>query len=131
MRYLASSRESVSRLAMNLSTVRSVKERAAILAVLDELRLFRSPWLLRTGARVLARVRGGSPTKWQAAALERVGGQSPAALADMWEQLIRHCLRGHDREDDDSVGGWSQRELDLLASRVTFHADKELEHGMD
>ncbi len=34
----------------------------------------------------------------------------------------RHITEGHDTEDDDSIGGWSQREIDALQSRLSFSA---------
>jgi len=35
-------------------------------------------------------------------------------------QTIGHLLTGKDLEDPKSAGGWSQREVDLLLSRVKF-----------
>jgi hypothetical protein len=41
----------------------------------------------------------------------------PATL-NLWEQTLLHMTSGKDREDTDSVGGWSQRELDIFTKQI-------------
>ena len=42
----------------------------------------------------------------------------PDALNETLNQILDHMLRGTDREDKDSVGGWSQRELDMFVGTI-------------
>lgn len=47
--------------------------------------------------------------------------REPQKALALWKQTADHVLKGKDREDRDSVGGWSQREIDLfceIAGRV-------------
>lgn len=44
----------------------------------------------------------------------------PDTLTEFKEDIIFHILSGKDTEDSDSVGGWSQREIDLLLSNYEF-----------
>lgn len=40
--------------------------------------------------------------------------KSPHRVERIWRETLEHILDGEDREDEDSVGGWSQREIDLF-----------------
>ena len=45
----------------------------------------------------------------------------PEEIAHMWRQTIDHIVSGKDTEDRDSVGGWSQREMDIFYSIINRH----------
>lgn len=38
-------------------------------------------------------------------------------INDFVEDTAEHAINGRDIEDEDSVGGWSQREIDLLVTK--------------
>lgn len=44
--------------------------------------------------------------------------RSPDVLAMWWADTLHHMHLGKDTEDADSVGGWSQREIDMLVARL-------------
>lgn len=44
--------------------------------------------------------------------------RDPQPALDMWAQTIGHMRTGKDREDAHSVGGWSQRELDIFTQHI-------------
>lgn len=44
----------------------------------------------------------------------------PKELDNYLEDTIRHIVNGKDTTDPASVGGWSQKEIDLLLDNVTF-----------
>lgn len=44
----------------------------------------------------------------------------PKVVEEMLHETIRHIVNGKDLEDEYSEGGWSQREIDLLLSKVNF-----------
>ena len=44
----------------------------------------------------------------------------PANYGQFVEEMCRHTLNGYDTEDNDSLGGFSQRELDLI---MTFFGE--------
>lgn len=44
----------------------------------------------------------------------RMEQADPGNADDMWQQIVQHMLNGKDREDRGSVGGFSQRELDMF-----------------
>lgn len=46
--------------------------------------------------------------------------RKPSVIDAMIAQTVYHAVHGNDREDADSMGGWSQREIDLLLAHVTF-----------
>lgn len=46
--------------------------------------------------------------------------RSPETEAKLMQSTVDWVLNGVDREDPDSAGGWSQREVDLLLSRIEF-----------
>lgn len=51
--------------------------------------------------------------------------KSPKTI-DIWlEDTIRHVVNGKDTSDAASVGGWSQKEIDLLLDNVTFSLLKD------
>ncbi|MHC2090026.1 hypothetical protein [Methylobacterium sp. CM6244] len=58
-----------------------------------------------------------SPERRYAMALE-LYAREPAAILDLWDQAILHMLTGHDREEASSVGGFSQREMDILVGAL-------------
>lgn len=54
-----------------------------------------------------------------------VSEKHPKTL-DIWvEDTIRHIVNGKDTIDPASVGGWSQKEIDLLLDNVTFSLLKD------
>lgn len=48
----------------------------------------------------------------------------PKAVEEALYETIRHIVNGKDVQDEDSIGGWSQREIDLLLSSVNFSSLK-------
>lgn len=44
--------------------------------------------------------------------------RSPDTLNMWWADTLAHIHFGKDTEDADSVGGWSQREIDQLCARI-------------
>lgn len=44
----------------------------------------------------------------------------PKEIDKCIEDTVYHIVKGEDRTDADSVGGWSQAEIDLFLSRVRF-----------
>lgn len=87
-----------------------------IAAVVYDLGLMRlqnwpfSLWLIRN-----LRGRQGVFTFWHRLAL-----RVPDTVHQFIIDTADHIAHGHDREDRDSVGGLSQREIDLLLSKVSF-----------
>ena len=52
--------------------------------------------------------------------LEITDGQPNSTFVrDVYVQTIRHIIHGKDREDRDSVGGFSQREMDLIVTELS------------
>ena len=41
----------------------------------------------------------------------------PTIITDFIDSSAEHAISGNDTEDEDSVGGWSQREIDLLVTK--------------
>jgi hypothetical protein len=50
-------------------------------------------------------------------------GRFPATVKDCMLSTIEHVVTGTDTTNAKSFGGWSQRERDLLCSKVSFSAD--------
>lgn len=50
--------------------------------------------------------------------------RSPDVISMWHADMMRHMHLGRDTEDADSVGGWSQREINLLVSRFPQHLIK-------
>jgi hypothetical protein len=48
----------------------------------------------------------------------------PKGVEEALYETARHIVNGKDTEDEDSVGGWSQREIDLLLSTINFSSLK-------
>jgi hypothetical protein len=46
--------------------------------------------------------------------------KAPDYIDNCIEDTIRHIVNGKDTTDPASVGGWSQKEIDLLLDNVTF-----------
>lgn len=68
--------------------------------------------------------------KWKGAAgifqfFKIVSEKSPETLDTWIEDTIRHIVNGKDATDPASVGGWSQKEIDLLLDNVTFSLLKD------
>ncbi|MGA4550626.1 hypothetical protein [Methylorubrum aminovorans] len=49
--------------------------------------------------------------------------RDPAGALTLWAQTCEHVLHGKDREDANSVGGWSQREIDLFLECFSAFTD--------
>lgn len=56
---------------------------------------------------------------------------NPKEIDKCIEDTIYHIVKGEDDEDSDSVGGWSQREIDLILSRVHFSLLKDEENDRE
>lgn len=46
--------------------------------------------------------------------------KSPKSIDKCIEDIIIHIVKGKDTTDPNSIGGWSQKEIDLLLKNVTF-----------
>lgn len=47
---------------------------------------------------------------------------NPESAEELLMQASSHCMYGTDTVDDDSVGGWSQEELDKVATLLLVHS---------
>lgn len=68
--------------------------------------------------------------KWKGSAavyqfFKMVAEKQPEAIDNYIEDTIRHIVNGKDRSDRASVGGWSQKEIDLLLDNLTFSLLKD------
>lgn len=119
MRYDASKKEDVARLAHNFATTPS-SDYWKVLGHVHDLGLMRFRGINRPLVWILRKVRGTAGVL----ALFRILDQClPGSMNEMMLDTIKHMLTGKDREDPNSFGGWSQREIDALTSRVKFSAD--------
>lgn len=55
-----------------------------------------------------------------AALFRKLMAKDALAVVQAKLAVVAHCRHGHDFEDLHSAGGWSQREIDLLQSRIKF-----------
>lgn len=113
----ASNRKHVAILAEAIASIPS-DEQPRFLAVVHELGLMRCvqwplSWMLRW-----VHFSRGHPS--MVLFFKQMRRRSPDAFRDWMQQTIDHCLNGVDTEDENSAGGWSQREIDMLLSRVIF-----------
>jgi hypothetical protein len=95
-----------------------VHQRLIVVAHIYDLGLmqFRGPMGLLLS--LVRRLRG---TIGISAFFERYSRHNPGpVLQGLLVETAMHVAKGHDREDADSVGGWSQREIDALCGRVSF-----------
>lgn len=117
-RYDATSEDDMARLAMNLATTPSDDYWRVMGHVYDlSLMRFRGPMAL---ALRLARLKGKTGVFQFFKILQ---DRFPATMMNCMLSTIDHVVTGTDREDQRSFGGWSQREVDLFFSRVSFSAD--------
>jgi hypothetical protein len=126
MKYYANNRGSVSRLAMNLSTT-PLDQAPPVLAAIYSQGLMRPEWQLRLMAWFGMRMRRMTPFQAYLVIFHTFLQKDREVVREALTGVVRHCLRGTDLEDEDSVGGWSQREIDLLTSKVTFSNDADVE----
>lgn len=118
----ATSHKDITCLAFGLASVKE-EDRWKIVATVHMLGLmkFKSRtfrfflWLIR-------RVRGKQGVFNFFAQLQQ---RSPETVTDFLEQTIMHIMNGIDIEDPDSVGGLSQRELDLLLLAINYKPVEE------
>ena len=118
MRYDATKTEDVTRLAMNFATTPSSDYWRVLGHVYDlGLMRFRGPlgWVLR-----LSRLKGNAGVFQFFKILQ---DRFPDVVKDCMLATIDHMVVGTDKSDNRSVGGWSQREIDLLTSKVNFSND--------
>lgn len=107
--YRASSREDVAALSVAMRGLPDDdKLRGLVIAHATGLMLPRG--ILRLGLWLVG-LRGGARKALFLAELYR---RDAAGALTLWDQTCSHVLNGKDREDADSVGGWSQREIDLF-----------------
>ena len=53
--------------------------------------------------------------------------RDPDMVRRWMAEAVDHCMNGSDLEDEGSIGGWSQREIDLLVADLTFSRDADEE----
>lgn len=113
----ATKREDVLLLAQCLQTT-PVAEWWKLLGAVHDLGLMRfGQWPMRAALWLVRRVRG---TAGVMAFFKHLQDRSPEQVGEMMGQTVGHLMSGRDAEDPKSAGGWSQREVDLLLSRVKF-----------
>lgn len=118
----ATSHKDITCLAFGLASVKEV-DRWKIVATVHMLGLmkFKSRtfrfflWLIR-------RVRGKAGVF---AFFEQLQKRSQETIDEFLEQTVMHIMNGEDTEDADSVGGLSQRELDLLLLAINYKPVEE------
>lgn len=107
--YCAASREEVAALVTAMRGL-SDDDKLRGLVIVHATGLMLPRGILRLGLWLVG-LRGEARKAFFLAELYR---QDPAGALTLWEQTCSHVLKGKDREDADSVGGWSQREIDLF-----------------
>lgn len=107
--YRASSREDVAALSVAMRGL-SDGDKLRGLVIVHATGLMLPRGSLRLGLW-LAGLRGETR---KAVFLAELYRRDPAGALLLWEQTCSHVLNGRDREDANSVGGWSQREIDLF-----------------
>jgi hypothetical protein len=113
----ATKREDVLLLAKCLETT-PVAEWWKVLGFVHDLGLMRfGQWPMRAALGIVRRFRG---TVGVLAFFKHLQDRTPDQVGEFMGQTIGHLLTGKDLEDPKSAGGWSQREVDLLLSRVKF-----------
>jgi hypothetical protein len=125
-RYNATRRVDVVRLARNISSVPE-SARWKVLGHVFSMGLMRPhplDLLMRTALWV-ARKKLGDRGAHEFFRLMQV--REPKAVMAWIDLTAEHVLHGRDREDELSVGGWSQREMDLFCSKVQFLQDVKME----
>ena len=114
--YTASSKASVEQLITDLEALPHPL-RLVLLVQIWKLGLMRPKgFALRFLFWFAKRMRGDKGLPIMLKALEQ---KDPAAVQSFWDQTIAHIRNGKDREDMDSVGGFSQSEIDLIAKILT------------
>lgn len=113
----ASNRKHVAILAEAIASIPS-DEQPHFLTIIHKLKLMRCvqwplSWMLRW-----VHFSRGHPS--MVLFFKQMRRRSPDAFRDWMQQTIDHCLNGVDTEDENSAGGWSQREIDMLLSRWIF-----------
>lgn len=113
----ASSRDDILRLATLIRGIEG-EDRCQFAAVITDLGLMKVKHAQVTGAiEMLKSVRGKRGLIDFFTFLFVI---EPNALEEFIEDTIDHILNGVDSEDIDSVGGWSQREVNLLLTNYEF-----------
>lgn len=112
--YQASSREDLEHLAGMMDLLTDARKAAGVAAI------HAHGLMLPRGILALAvmfpRFVGGkaSVTKF----FQQLYLRDAKSMNAMWDQTREHMLRGKDTEDRNSVGGWSQRELDIFTQEI-------------
>lgn len=119
MRYDATKKEDVARLAMNFATTPSA-DYWKVLGHVYDLGLMRFRGIVSPLVWLLRKVRG---TAGVLGLFYILHTKRPDWTKEMMLETIEHMLTGKDHTDPLSFGGWSQREIDALTSRVTFSND--------
>jgi len=120
MRYDATKKDDVARLAHNFATTPS-DDYWKVLGHVHDLGLMRFRGINGPLVWILRKVRGTAGVL----ALFRILDQRvTGSMSEMMRETIMHMLTGKDREDPNSFGGWSQREIDALTARVSFSTDE-------
>lgn len=112
--YRASSREDLEHLAGMMDRLTDARKAAGVAAIhANGLMLPRGVLKL---AVMFPRLAGGKAgiTKF----FQQLYLRDAASMNAMWDQTREHMLRGKDTEDKNSVGGWSQRELDIFTQEI-------------
>jgi hypothetical protein len=113
--YSAASRIDLEYFASQMRKAGNVTKTNIVVLVIIKKLMF-PPWWLRLMLGGLRLIRG---EKGVVLMLWMLSAKNPEIIETMYSQTIDHMLTGKDREERTSVGGFSQRELDMVVEAFT------------
>jgi hypothetical protein len=115
MIYRASDRDDLRRLANDIRDVPG-PNRPTLVAAINAAGLMKGPLWWRLAARLVQLRHWCSLFDAYYRIYRAPHPKAPQVVDALLDDTARHAQFGDDREDEDSVGGFSQREIDILAT---------------
>lgn len=109
--YLASSRADVERLVDDLNALPQPLRLVLMVQLWQHKLMLPRGWALRFMFWFAKKRHGQNAMSLLVSIFQK---KSPESVQAFWDQTITHIRTGKDREDRDSVGGFSQREINLV-----------------